>query len=383
MSKVVAIAWMNLRRLLRDRTAAFFVLVFPFMIILTIGSVFGSSFTPVLGVVSERSGALGEDLLARLRRTDGIEVRTFDDRAGLTDAVERGAVEAGLVVPERYTDEILAGATVELPYLARPVGAGAEAQLVVAAVVDEQGVALRAARFATSEGAGSFDAALGRARALAASVPRVSVRTTSAGGSELRYLDYGAAQELVLFVFIVSLSASSMLIEARRLGTSRRMLASPTPAGAVIAGETLGRFAIALFQGSFIVAVTALLFGVDWGDPVATGAVVVAFALVGTGAAMLMGSVLSNESQAGSLGVFFSLVLGALGGCMVPLEVFPETMRAVAHLTPHAWAVDAFGEILGEGAGIGQVAPNLGVLAVYAAVLLGVATVLFRRRLTS
>ncbi len=383
MRKAFAIAWANLRRVLRDRTAAFFILVFPFVIILVIGSVFGSAFTPVLGVVAEGSGEFGADLVARLERTDGIAIRAFDDRAALADAVARGRVEAGLVIPEGFTDRIRGGGTVELAYIARPAGAGADARLVVAAVVDDQAILLRAARFAESEGVASFDQGLAAAEAVTASVPMVTVRTTSAGGTALRFLDYGAAQELILFVFLVSLSASSMLIETRRLGMSRRMLASPTPARVVIAGEALGRFAIALFQGLLIVAVTALLFRVDWGNLSATFVVVVLFALVGTGAAMLMGSALENENQAGSLGVFFGLLLAALGGCMVPMEVFPTGMRIAAHVTPHAWAIDAFGDILGKGAGVPQVFPELGVLAVYAAVLLGLATVLFRRKLTA
>jgi len=68
---------------------------------------------------------------------------------------------------------------------------------------------------------------------------------------------------------------------------------------------------------------------------------------------------------------------------MVPLEVFPPAMRTVAHVTPHAWAMDAFGDILGRGGGVGDVAVELGVLLAYAAVLLGVAVALFRRRLTA
>ena len=121
-------------------------------------------------------------------------------------------------------------------------------------------------------------------------------------------------------MFVTSLSASSMLIETRRLGISRRMLASPTRAGTVLAGEALGRFAIALVQGALIVVGTTLLFGVDWGNAATTVAVVVLLALAGTGAAMLLGSVLQNAAQAGGLGVFLGLVLAAIGGCMVPLE---------------------------------------------------------------
>lgn len=378
----MAIAAVNLRRVVGDRMSLFFMVVLPFAIILTIGAVFGASSTPALGVVSTGSGPLGADLVSRLERTDGIRMRTFDDRDALTTAVERGQVEAGLIIPAGYDERVRAGQTVSLPYITRPAGA-VRGQLVVAAVVDRQGTVLRAARFAVAEGAASFDQALAQAETVAVKVPKVRVRTSVAGGSSVSGFDYGSAQELILFVFLVSLSASGMLIESRRIGVSRRMLASPTPAATVILGETLGRFAIALFQGLVIVLLTLVLFRVDWGDPAATGAIVVLFVLVGTGAAMLMGSVANNAQQTGSLGVFFGLVLAALGGAMVPLEVFPPVMRTIAHVTPHAWALDAFTEVLGRRGTIADILPQLGVLAGYAAVLLTLATVLFRRKLTA
>lgn len=382
MRKALAIAGVNLRRVARDRIAVFFMVVFPFLIILTIGAVFGSSFTPVLGVVSRGSGPLGADLVARLERTDGIETRAFADRSDLATAVERGRIDTGLVIPPGYDELIRAGETVELPYLARPTGGGSQGRLIVAAVVDRQAIELRAARFLVGQEGLTFDRALATARAAASRAEFVRVRTAVAGeGGAVGSFDYGAAQELVLFVFVISLAASSMLIETRRLGMSRRMLASPTPAGTVVLGETLGRFAIALAEGLLIVVVTLLLFGVGWGDPLATGAVVVLFALVGTGAAMLIGSVFGTAQQVGSLGVFIGLVFAALGGAMAPLEIFPPVMRTIAHVTPHAWAMDAFGDILGRGAGITDVSPDLAVLAAYAAVLIAVAAALFRRKL--
>ncbi len=90
-----------------------------------------------------------------------------------------------------------------------------------------------------------------------------------------------------------------------------------------------------------------------------------------------------NAQQTGSFGVFFGLITAALGGCMVPLEVFPPAMRAIAHVTPHAWALDAFTKVLGHEGTVADILPQLGVLALYAAVLLGLVTFLFRRKLTA
>lgn len=386
MRAATAIAAVNLRRLFRDRTSTFFVFVFPFLIILAIGAVFGEGFTPKLGVAAGDRGPIELDLLERLRATDGIEVRELGSGAELLEAVERGEVEAGVVVPPGYDRELESGGEVTVQFLARPAGPGQELRLTVASVVDQQAGVIRAARFAAEESDRTFEEALEQARSLAGTLPQVTVRVTVAGREDdqedFGTFGAGAAQQLVLFMFVTSLAASSQLIETRRLGVSRRMLATPSSAGAIIGGEALGRFAVGLFQGLLIVVVSLLLFGVNWGDPLATLAIVVAFALVGTGAAMLMGSVLNNAEQAGSLGVFLGLGLAALGGCMVPLEIFPPTMERVAHVTPHAWAVEGLFEVVGAGASIGDVLPQIGILLGYAAVLLALATLGFRRAIT-
>ena len=97
---------------------------------------------------------------------------------------------------------------------------------------------------------------------------------------------------------------------------------------------------------------------------------------------MLAGAVLKNEQQAGAL-VPFGLALAALGGSMVPLEVFPDTMRAISRATPHSWANEAFDQLIRDGAGLGEILPSLAALALFAAVLLGAGSYFLRRTLTT
>lgn len=384
MGKAGVIAATNLRRVVRDKTAAFFILVFPFLIILALGATFGQAFTPKLGVVSAGSGGLGQDLVTRLGAVDGLEVVGYADADALRTAVERGRLEGGLVIPAGYDEGVRAGETVPLDYLARPTGSGQELRLTVASVVDQQSVQVRAARFAIARGVvPTFDEAIALAAGVSPGMPVVSVAERTAGTEDaMPAADQGAAQELVLFVYVTSLSASSMLIETRRLGISRRMLASPTPMRSILVGEALGRYGIALMQGILIMVGTVVLFGVNWGNLLTSGLTVALFAATATGAAMLMGATLHNAQQAGALGVFFGLGLAALGGAMVPIEVFPPAMATIAHGTPHAWAIDALFESMATDASPAKVATDLLVLVAYAAALLVVATIAFRRTLT-
>lgn len=385
MKKVWVIASLSVLRLMRDRLNLFFVFVLPTLLIVVIGVVFGGGFTPRVGVVAAGSGPFVDELVTELESIDVFEVQRFDDRSTVVMKVERGDLESAVVVPADFDAMLARGDAVSIEYLARPSGAGFDVQSIVSGVVDDQSARIRAARFVVDEGqADDLVAALALVEASAGSAALVEVEQESTGNGEtVGIFDLGAAQNIVLFMFVTSLAASAALILSRKLGVSRRMLSTPTSARVVVTGETLGRFLVALTQGLFIATVAAVVFGVNWGFLPAALAVIVAFAAVGTGAAMLIGSTFSNDEQAGGIGTFLGLGLGALGGCMVPLEIFSPTMRTVAHITPHAWALDAFSELIRNDGGFGDILNELAVLVAFAVVLVSLATWRFRRVITA
>jgi ABC-2 type transport system permease protein len=68
---------------------------------------------------------------------------------------------------------------------------------------------------------------------------------------------------------------------------------------------------------------------------------------------------------------------------MVPLEIFTPSMRTIAHATPHAWANDAFAELVRHGGTIADILPQLGVLLAFAVALLGLAAWRLRIAITA
>jgi ABC-2 type transport system permease protein len=380
-------AGVTLRRLARDRLALFFVVLLPVVIILVIGITFGDAGSDRLpvGVLDQGGGPLGAELRADLATSPALEPRGYDDPDALRKAVRRGVVAAGVVVPAGYDRALRAGRDAEVTFVVDQTrSAPAAVRSAVAAAVTRQAAMVRAARFAAGTAGVSFDAALARARTLSGEQEQVRVEATTIGGREDALpsgFNYTAPSNLVLFVFITSLAGAAALIEERRLGVTRRMLAAPTTASTILLGETLGRFLVALLQGLIVFVVGWLVFGVDWGDPPAALLLVTVFALVGTGAGMLFGSVLRTAEQATSIGPPVGIALGMLGGCMWPLAIVPEPMRLAGHLFPHAWAMDAFIDLISEDAGLAGIAGQLAVLAGFAAVLLAVATWRLRRTL--
>jgi ABC-2 type transport system permease protein len=386
--KAVWIALANLRRMFRQRANIFFVFVFPMLLILVLGATFGSSATPRLGVVVGRAGPLSGALVRQLSKTASlriVRVRTVQD---LMTMVERGNLDAGVEIPVSYDSAIANGRTAVLSYVARPGLSAQQIGETVRGAAARQAELLGAARFAVAHrSAVSFSAAIAEARGVERAVPQISVSERTAGtarfGRSLGQFDEGAWTELLLFMFLTAMTGAVAFIEVRRLGLPRRMLATPTPPGTLVAGETLGRLLIGLIQALVIIVGSAVLFGVNWGQPIGVAAVVLLFGLVAAGFGIFVGTLFRTEQQAMGLSLLLGLGLAALGGCMVPLEVFSPTMKKVAHITPHAWANDAFAKLIGHGATLGAILPQLEVLAGYAAVLLILATWRLRRVLVA
>lgn len=383
MRAVLTIAGVELRRLFRDRSNFFFVFVFPFVLVLLIGAQFGGAVAPHLAVsVADDAGPLADDLLARIEAGEVFVLdRVASDRE-VSDRVAKGGAAVGVTIPAGYDADLRAGTSPEVGVVARQDGSGQGLATAVRAAVAEQGALVKAARVAAASAGLEIDDALERVATTAEEVAGLDVETTRVGESlfdefeNLGQFDLGASSQLLLFVFLTSLATgAASLIQTRQWGLTTRMLSTPTSVGQVLAGQALGRFGVALLQAVYIVVGTLLLFDVNWGDPVGAAAVIVAFCLVSAAAGMLVGALVSNEAQAGGLGVFLSLGLAALGGSMAPLEVFPETMRRVAHLvTPHAWANDAFAELVRRGGGLADVATEVAVLLGVGVVLLAVAS---------
>ena len=375
MSKILAIAGANLRMFIRYPSNLFFVFIFPLLLVLVLGVSFGGTFEPRLGVVAPDTPVASE-IVDELAAIDGIVVERFETRAAAIEAVERASLSAAVLIDDGFDEVVATGQTAEIEYLAAP-GFAEDLRLTVQGALVSPSNRLRATGFVADElnlDRVTAAAVVDQAESFVAPIA-VTTEYSSSGPESLSasgQFGLGAVQEVALFVFLTSLTAATQLILTRQLGVASRMMATPTPIRSIVLGETLGRYLVALTQALFIIVAAALLFGVRWGNPAAA-------AILG----ILMGSVLDNEAQAGGVGVMLGLVLAALGGAMVPLEVFSDSMQRVAHLTPHAWLIEAFEELIARDGSLVDILPQVAVLGGAAAVLLLLSTVLLRRSLTT
>ncbi|MBW3662252.1 MAG: ABC transporter permease [Actinobacteria bacterium] len=373
---VLTVAQTDLRRLSHDRTALFFTVLLPLMIIYVIGLAFeGEDFQPRVGIADLDHTSVAADLVASL--PDVVEVVPYDSERALREAVRGTEVIAGLVVPVGLGAAVGGEGAVTVELVTDPTRTGsAGVATVLRSTVDDlarrAAVVVVVAEVADAERSDVAARLATDAVRAGASVTTTTVGAAEGDGGTGLQTNHIAAGNLVLFVFITSLVASGGIIRARRLGIARRALAAPVRPSHVLLGFAAGRFAIAVFQAVVIVVAGGLVFGVRWGDPVAAFVLVLALTLAGTGVGLVAATILRTEDQASAVGPPIGIALGMLGGCMWPLEIVPAPMRTVGHLTPHAWAMDAFADLFERGAGLAGILPEIGVLFGVAAVLVAI-----------
>lgn len=383
----LALATAELKRVARDRTFLFFIVLLPLLVILLVGVTTSGSSSTRIGLVRGQSTPLATQLVADLEADPGLATQRYATRADAVGAMRRGEVDAVVLVPPNLDANLRSGVALAVPVLVSgSVETSQAAETGVSSVVARHGAMVQAAMFATSHAGRSFAENLATTRSLQRETPVVPVRTEVVN-SKSDFLpvgySYSAPTMLVLFVFINAVAGGGAMIQTRRFGIFSRALAAPIRPRDLVFGEALCYLALSLGQALLIVVVGAVMFGVSWGNPLAAAALIGMWALVGTGAGMASGTLFRTSAQAGAIGPAVGIAFGMLGGCLWPLEIVPEAVRLVGHVTPHAWAVDAWVTVLSRGGGLADIAGYLAILAAYAVALLAIASLRLRRSLVT
>jgi ABC-2 type transport system permease protein len=151
----------------------------------------------------------------------------------------------------------------------------------------------------------------------------------------------------VLFCFFLAMTVALSFMEDRRTGVLRRLLSSPAPRWSLLVSKLVPFFLIGIMQMVFLFGMGVLAFGLDLGTNylgllLLTLAVVLCAVTLG----FLMASFGGTEKQVGGIGSVIILVMGLLGGAMVPRMVMPSLMKTIGCITPQAWALDGYYALL-------------------------------------
>ncbi len=157
-------------------------------------------------------------------------------------------------------------------------------------------------------------------------------------------------------------------------GTLRRQLAGPLSARTLLLGKTAFTALLSLLGLVVLAAVGAAVGGAGT-DPAGFLLLSLSLILAVTGAAAMVYGFARTERQGATLASLVYLFLAFAGGCFVPLDSLPPSVRTFSPLSPFYWGAQGYRKLLTGPAGVGDILPHAAVLAGLGIVLLALGTV--------
>ncbi len=192
------------------------------------------------------------------------------------------------------------------------------------------------------------------------------------------------AYSLVGFVFFDYLNAAldtfdRSLLEARDSGTLEPLLVTQVSLPLAVVGSALYPFLATTLRIAIYLAWGAILFGFPLGSANWVGvlAVMLATLLAFSGLGILSASYLLLFKR-GNPGKWLIVGLSSvIGGMLFPVSILPDWLQAIARLNPVTYALAAMRGALLEGARFQVLVKPIGILLIFAAVLLPLSVMAF------
>jgi ABC-2 type transport system permease protein len=213
-------------------------------------------------------------------------------------------------------------------------------------------------------------------------IPPITAASEFAYGQDAEFIDFFAPGVMGLAAMLVTFMLSILsFVHERSASTLDRMLATPVTEGEIVAGYALAFGVVGLAQSAVILTAAVLLFGIQIeGSALLVLLLIFLLGVGNQGLGFLLSSVAKNEFQAIQLLplILFPSIL--LAGVFWPLEAVPDILRPVSYILPLTYAIAGCRSVMIRGWGIGDVALDLGVLLLFACVMLLLSTFGLKRR---
>ncbi|HTP08371.1 MAG TPA: ABC transporter permease [Anaerolineae bacterium] len=415
--QIVALTIKDLKVIFKDTGGVVALFLMPAMFIIVMSNAlagtFGSGSDQLVNVlvVNLDRGATGTTLVEDLKASGGINVETtWDHGQPLTRAQAEQLIvdqkrSIAIVIPEDFSHALQkvafgsAAQSAQIELIVDPatseqvVGpvkgalAGLSQQAAFEGLVpqgidlmlntiNQNGGSVPAAMRSALEDTGSFT--MGNGRDL------VTIKETQPANMKIEQYPNTVQQNVpgwALFgVFFISGILAQSILEEKRTGAFRRLVASPMSRATVLLGKLVPHVIVNLIQitllflvGYFVLPLTGLP-RLEWGaHPEGLIVVSICASITANALGLLLAAIAKSEQQLGGISTLLVLTLAAIGGVMVPRFVMPQFMQALGVISPHAWALNAYQDILMRGYGIAEILPECAVLLAMAAVMFVVA----------
>lgn len=192
---------------------------------------------------------------------------------------------------------------------------------------------------------------------------------------------------LVFSMFFIAIPVSTTLLGERAQGTLDRLGTMSVSRTEFLLAKLFTYMLVNLLQVVLMFAVGVWVVPMFGGDaltlgqsPVALVVMALAISFAAVSLALVIANLAKTTEQATVVAGASNIILAAVGGVMVPRFVMPPAMQSFSMLSPHAWGLEGFLDIILRTGGISEILPETGLLFLFGMIMLMLSVFLLKRR---
>lgn len=381
LSHSLIIAWKDLIEFKRSRIGLVFSILMPIMMIAMFGYMFPGSAGVVhnvpAGLVVEDSGQYSQEVAIVISsicsNSDMINLVDVSTVAKAKDDMMSGEIKGAVVIPQNFSECIQGQRPAKIIVLTDPSNPTISSAITQAFNGMVRAISDQFAQEMIESGMPYTDPEF--------VLKPISVSTESivpGGGS---YFDFVAPGFIAMGVMMSGLTAVGAAISREReTGTLAGFLMCPISRTAIILGKTISQTVRNLIQGTIIIALALLVFGVHIrGNPILIASILILGTLSFLGLGIVATSIAKEQESAQFIIGLLQFPMMFLSGILFPIEQMPAPLQMVSRVLPLTYAVDALRKVMILGAGIESIIFPLAVLAILGVVTMTLGVPLFDR----
>ena len=334
----------SLKMTYREKIALFWMFLFPLLLMLLLGTIFGRSNSAniSLGVVNLDNSTVTNSIVKKLGTIKAFKI-TKGDQAGLKQKLSDGKLSAILVLDRGFQESILqhkpGNATIYVDKSSPTVSQITSTALNQ--VMGEIGVAM--AKQVVPNAIGPSDI--------------IKVTEKSITSSDLRYVDYVVPGILALTMMTAGLLGLSLsFVQYREKGILRRVKVSPLPLSRFLGSEIIAALIMSLIQACILLLVGWAVFRINIkGNPLYIAFLIILGAASFLALGFLIASVTKTLKTAEMASNAITFPMMFLSGVFFPLAILPPFLAVIAKCLPLYYLGDALRKVMIQGKGLGQV----------------------------
>lgn len=326
----------NLKMTLRDRIAVFWMVLFPIMLMLVLGAIFGRSGEANLnvGVVDLDRSPASIAIVSAMEQVEAFTMKKGAEKE-LLEELEDAKLNAVLVISKGFMSDIESGRTGNATiYVDR-------SSITVAEVTSS---ALR-------------QVMVEMAREISGGPELIKITEKPVTSDELKYVDFlvpGVLAITVMYSGLLGLSQETVIY--REKGILRRIKVSPLRLRMFLAAGIAATLMLALGQAAILLLVGRLVFKVSiQGNLLSVAFLILLGATAFVALGFMVASLARTQRAAQMAGSAITMPMMMLAGVFFPLSIMPAFLVVVAKILPLYYLGDALRNVMIRGAGLGTV----------------------------